>query len=300
MLLLGGCNDKSIDGDDPPRVIPYIQYLSTSHVDDYVYFFFGGDTVVSQGIYRYDMVARKSPEIVVTDAIAGAVSPCGDELAYLTFYGDLRLLDLTSHDSVCPDSSVLVDTGPSGGHVSVRWRGCDTILFTGDPGSGWGVYQVDVNTEIINLIQAACRDGSASLDGESIAYTTDLLHAPSPLLLLHEGNDIDTLIDFDSLPGQSTVRNPMISWSGEYIGYVRRWSSSDGGAPFIHYDSEIVNTSTRERGTVAEQALYPTWVRDGRILYVSIDTAHFRELWCTNVRGSNHEQILTYDDFYQK
>ncbi len=92
---------------------------------------------MSQGIYRYDMVARNAPELIVTHAIAGAVSPCGDELAYLTFYGDLRLLDWTNHDSGSPDSLVLLDTGPSGGYVSVRWRGCDTILFTGDPGSGW-------------------------------------------------------------------------------------------------------------------------------------------------------------------
>ncbi|MEW5875351.1 MAG: hypothetical protein AB1752_09240 [Candidatus Zixiibacteriota bacterium] len=294
-LAIVACKDKSVPGDDlPPRLIPYMEYLSTSTVDDYVYFFFGGDTVFAGGIYRYDVVSGGQPELVVARAFAAAVSPCGDQLAYISYFGELCLIGLDTLNPDQPDFTLLAPVGPVGGATSVRWRGCDRVLFdyaACEQDSCYGVYEIAVPSLESKLLIRSGGTAASDARGAAIVYVSDAF----TLNLQHDGQ-IDTLLHFH--PNDRPISFPLLSQAGDKIAYHRVWV--DTAEHRMRYDGEVFEIATGEIRHVADGATFLTWTRDRRILYSGLDSVKFREIWMTDENGTGHEQVLEYDDFYER
>lgn len=284
-IPLSGCHDKSVDADDPPRVIPYIEYLSTSYVDDYVYFSFGGDTLLAGGIYRYNPTAGGRPELVIAGALAGAISPCGDRMAYLTYLGDIRIVSIEDLDPYSPTGTVVVPMGPAGGPVSVRWRGCDKLLYSGEYSLGWGVYQVDLGSLEHAIVASGGRDATASLDGETLVYANRFLY-------MLRGDQDDSLVHLN-LP-QLSASYPSVSWSGSAVAYV----GTEKNGPAL-YAIRLFRPEPLDDRLIAAWGTYPVWRRDEQMIYyVRSDSLHYRQIWLTDPQGTEHTQVLTYNNFY--
>ena len=167
-LFQSACDDKTVNGDDPPRVIPFIEYLSTSQVDDYVYFSFGGDRVNSKGMWRYHLSGAEPPQLIVPEDLAGAVSPCGDAVAYDS-WGHLWLLRFPPDDPLSGTPELLLDVVHDGGVSRVHWRDCDHVLFT--PGIFLdGVVEMDLRTGELDTLIDYGGSATASADGSVIAF----------------------------------------------------------------------------------------------------------------------------------
>jgi len=295
VVVLIGCKDKPVKGvNPPPRLIPHVEYLSTSTTDDYVYFYFGGDTVFAGGIYRYDVVSGGQPELIVARAFAAAVSPCGDQLAYISYFGELCLIDLDTLNPDQPDFTLLAPVGPVGGATSVRWRGCNRILFdyaACEQDSCYGVYEIALPCLQSTLLIRSGGRAASDAQGTTIVYISDAF----TLNLQHEGQ-IDTLLHFN--PNNSPISFPLLSQSGDKIAYHRAWVDTAGHR--TRYDGEVLRIHTGAIRHVADGATFLTWTRDGRILYSGLDSVNFREIWITDEDGTGHDQVLEYDDFYRR
>jgi hypothetical protein len=66
----------------------------------------------------------------------------------------------------------------------------------------------------------------------------------------------------------------------------------------IHFDLEVINAVNGGIRKIGGLARYPAWLRDGRILYESIDPLSKYQMWVTDPFGTTHRKVLEYDDFY--
>lgn len=288
-FALVGCNDRSVKGDDPPpRLIPEIANLSTSFADDYVYFRFGGDTVLAGGTYRYNVETGDGPELVVARTLTAAVSPDGKNLAYINYFGDLLLTSLPTDDPYDPPHIVVAPGGPSLWPVEVAWRGPNRILIrsTCDQDSCYGIYEYDVPSGSTSFLVYDGFSPTASADGSVIAYTTCWL------VRQHEA-DVDSLLNGC---GGYITRDEVLSPTGDEIALIHEFLAPE--EQFYRFDLETINGINRVIRTLAHRVRYPAWLRDGRILYVKIDSPTKHQMWVTDPFGTSHRNVLEYDDFY--
>lgn len=293
LLLLGlalfACNDKSVDGGDPPpRLIPEIAYLSTSYADDYVYFRFGGDTVLAGGTYRYNVETGEGPELVVARTLIAAVSPDGKALAYINYFGDLLLTTLPTDDPYNPQHTVVAPGGPSLWPIEVCWRGPDRMLIrsTCDHDSCYGIYEYDVKSGETTFLIHDAFTPSASHDGSIIAYS-------NCWLVRLRGTVADSLLDGC---GGYMTRDEVLSWVGDEIAFVHWLEVPED--EIIRFDLEVINAVNHGIRMIASRSRHPAWLRDGRILYVSIDGTTRYQMWITDPLGMRRRKVLEYDDFY--
>ncbi len=283
--LMSGCDNNPVNGNTPDRHVPYIRHLSSSNVDHYIYFVFEGDSIFDNGVYRYEMESDSGPELIIKDALSAAISPCGRRLAYLPLTGEIRMIHLENYDPDQSNFETLVPDTDLPGPVSVQWRGCDNVLYSGEYDSGWGIYQIDVQSHDITFLAPAGREPSSSLNGERISYTDGNLY------VLHQ-QTIDTLTDLDL--SISYALHPAISWSGNKVVYVLNSNEAE-----TEYDARVVDLASKESRGIAQWASYPVWTQnDHNLLYVSIDSISLYEIWRTKADGAFHEQVLSYKDFY--
>ncbi|MBD3298740.1 MAG: hypothetical protein GF341_08805 [candidate division Zixibacteria bacterium] len=287
VLLLGGCNDKGVDGGEPPRVIPYVEYLSTSHVDDYVYFIFGGDTTYAKGLWRYNLNGQEPPQLIAPGAFNGAVSPCGNAVAYNS-YGHLWLVRLPAGEPLSGTPELLLDAVNDGGVTDVNWRDCNHVLFS--PNATSGIVELDLETRAIDTLLDYGRLATASADGAVIAFIDR-----QNVFVLEDGM-IDSLTAFAAKEGAS---DPHISANGREIVYSHLWPTDTTRHTSYNLDIEVIDVKTRARRTVALLGKFPTWTRHDSILYQNADTLHLREIWITDSDGHAHRPVLTYDTFLE-
>jgi len=288
-LVLIACKDKPVKGGEPPpRLIPEIANLSTSLADDYVYFRFGGDTVLAGGTYRYNVETEEGPELVVARTLTAAVSPDGKHLAYINYFGDMLLTSLPTSDPYDPPHTVVAPGGPSLWPVEIAWRGPDRILIrsTCDQDSCYGIYEYDVSSRETTFLIYDGFDPSSSGDGSVVTYT-------NCWLVRQLGDAADSLLHGC---GGYLMRDPVVSWTGDEIAMIHEFQVPE--ERFLRLDLEVINAVNRGIRTIGGRARDPAWTRDGHLLYVSIDSPTKYQMRATDPFGAIHRKVLEYDDFY--